>query len=329
MRHTLIWVVIYVGYSIILSIQGDLIAVMLFNIVNVALYMMAYYSLRYIQIPYLYDKNRKGLFVVSLFFSAICLYVVFRFGMHCLDGVRGMSDKIGYDLAADILVKVIRFYSPAMVLLGFESYYKGKKEQERIRKLEKEKLANELKFLKAQINPQFLFNTLNNLHSYVLHESPKAPDMILGLSRILDYVLYQSQQKHVPLSEELTAIENFLKLEEIRLEENLTLDYKVEGDVSISISPLILLSVIENTFKDVVKNEKGMETKVYIFEKVKNIHCHIFHTSKNPIDLDSKIGVGWTNIRRQLDLVYPNNHDFTIQQEEYGFELKLIIKPIV
>jgi len=143
----------------------------------------------------------------------------------------------------DYLTQTVQFYSPAMALLAWESHHERKAEQERIHQLEKEKLNTELKFLKAQLNPHFLFNTLNNLYSFVVTGSPKAPEMILGLSGILDYVLYRSQQASVPLAEEITAIENFINLEKIRYGDRLEINYQTAGNKSVPIKRALVYQI--------------------------------------------------------------------------------------
>jgi len=330
-QHILVWLGIYVVYTIILSIHADPIAIMLLNLLQVALYMMAYYLLRNVQIPYLYDTNKIGLFVASLVISSSCLYGLYRLGfVYCLEGIRGISSEARYTIFGDYLLMAIRFYSPAMALLALESYFEGRKEQVRIQRLEKEKLANELKFLKAQINPQFLSNTLNNLYVYVLNESPKAPEMILQLSGILDYLLYRSQQPTVLLSEEVQTIEHFLSLEKIRYGERLDVQFKTEGDLSIPISPLILLSLVENAFKHGASGDMDHpKMRIHIFEKNKNIHCEVWNTKSSYQDKRKdreKKRIGLSNIQRQLVLVYPQQHELNIEDKDGAFRVKLKIQ---
>ena len=330
-RHTLVWLGIYVVYTVMLSINGDPIAVMLLNLLHILLYIMTYYLLRNVQIPYLYDTNKIGLFIASLMVSSLAFYGLYRIGLiYWLEGIRGISSKGHYTLLGDYLLMTIRFYSPAMALLALESYFEGRKEQVRIQRLEKEKLANELKFLKAQINPQFLSNTLNNLYTYVLNESPKAPEMILQLSGILDYLLYRSQQPTVLLSEEVQTIEHFLSLEKIRYGDKLDVQLQTEGDLSIPISPLILLSLVENAFKHgASSNMDHPKIRIHIFEKNENIHCEVWNTkssSQGKRNDTYKKGIGLTNIQRQLTLVYPQRHELNIEEENGAFSVTLKIQ---
>ena len=328
-QHILVWIIIFVGYTFMLSINDDPYRVMLVTSLHVLLYIIAYYVLRFVQLPYLYDKNKIVLFVLSLFVSSAVLYGFWRLGLMCLEGIRGIRSQSYYIPLADYLIMAIRFYSPAMALLALESHFEGKKEKERVRRLEKEKMANELKFLKAQINPHFLFNTLNNLYSYVLTESPKAPEMILRLSGILDYVLYKSQNKTVALSEEIETIENFIGLEKIRYGERLEVDFKTAGNQTIPISPLLLLSLVENAFKHGASGDIDTpKIDIHIFEKKKKIHCEVWNTKsqyKGELNDAYKKGIGLSNIKRQLDLVYANRYTLTIDDEVDFFRVLLEI----
>jgi len=227
----------------------------------------------------------------------------------------------------------VQFYSPAVLLIAWEAHIDRKLEQERIQQLEKEKLSTELKFLKAQLNPHFLFNTLNNLYSYVVTGSPKAPDMVLRLSGILDYVLYKSQQASVTLKEELEAIENFLALEKIRYGERLEVTYVNGGDTSARVSPLLLLSIVENAFKHGASGDiESPKIKIDIQEKDKRISCSVWNTkSKHQGELNDeyKEGIGLSNIKRQLNLVYPDSHQLQIDDEVNSFQLFLNLNPLV
>jgi len=214
-------------------------------------------------------------------------------------------------------------------LMVWEAQSDRKNELLRIEELEKEQMANELKFLKAQINPHFLFNTLNNLYSYVVNESPKAPDMIMRLSGILDYVLYKSQIKQVPIREELTTIENFLGLERIRYGDRLKVEYESKGDMGTPISPLILLSIIENAFKHGASGDiESPLIKIIIKAENHQIHGQVWNTkSKYNGELNDgyKEGIGLSNIKRQLNLIYPDSHKISVIDGLDSFEVNVQI----
>jgi len=293
--------------------------------------MTAYYVLKHVQIPKLFDQGKRGLFVVSLFLLSVLIYIYWRWmGMLWIDDLVGYPNR-SFGSIGGYLHQTVQVYSPAMILLAWETYNERLKELERIERLEKEKIATELQFLKAQINPHFLFNTLNNLYSNVITKSPKAPEMVMQLSGILDYVLYKSQNKTVPLKEEVQTIEHFLGLEKIRYGKRLEVNYQAGQDMSLSVSPLLLLSLVENAFKHGASSDiDHPKIKIDIREANGKIYCEVWNTKSKyngEINDAYKKGIGMKNIRRQLDLIYPNSHQLLIDDGEKSFKVSLTIKP--
>lgn len=333
-RHTIFWLVIYFMWTYMKSTSTSFSTYLLINLVNVALYMIAYYTLKHIQIPQLYNKGKIVQFVISILISSFLLYLIWRlFGLWWIDKAKGYEDVHFYMSTVGYLTQAVQFYSPAMVLLAWESHNDRRKEQERNQYLEKEKLQNELKFLKAQLNPHFLFNTLNNLYSFVVNGSPKAPDMILRLSGILDYVLFKSQQDSVPLQEELDAIENFLELEKIRYGDRLEVNYTPSGDMTSKVSPLLLLSIVENAFKHGASGDiESPKINIEIIASQQFIKCDVWNTKSAHVgELNDayKTGIGLSNIKRQLNLVYPKDHTLLIDEQETSYRISLKINHIL
>lgn len=332
LRHTLFWLVIYFLWAFMKSGGGGYYyrTYLVVNLVNVPLYMLAYYLLKHVQIPYLFNRDKVVLFVTSLLASSVLLYIIWRIaGVIFIDELRGLKGQMRFLNFADYLIQTVQFYSPSMALLAWELHHERQRELKRIHQLEKEKITTELKFLKAQLNPHFLFNTLNNLYSFVVNGSPKAPDMILRLSGILDYVLYKSQNKAVQLKEEVNTIEHFIALEKIRYGNRLEVDFICEGNMSTPISPLILLSLVENAFKHGASGDiDSPKIKIEIVEKEESIHCTVWNTKslyQGELNDAYKEGIGLSNIKRQLNLIYPNCHKLIIEDQETIFSVSITI----
>lgn len=248
-----------------------------------------------------------------------------------MDEYFGKSYDFPFMTPGSYLLKTVRYYTPAMALLAWESHQERRKELDRMKELEKEKIANELKYLKAQINPHFLFNTLNNLYSFVVNQSPKAPEMIMQLSGILDYVLYKSQKKFVALKDEISAIENFIELEKIRYGDRLEVIFNTSGDLNQTVSPLLLLSIVENAFKHGASGDIDFpKIKITIHADESRINCDVWNTkskiSKGSLNDAYKEGIGLENIQRQLGLIYPDRHKLAIEDQNNFFNLKLSIE---
>ncbi len=330
-RHSPFWILIYIVWTFMKSGGGEKLGIyLLINLVNIPIYMAAFYTLKYVQIPYLLNKGKYVLFVLSLAFMSFVLYLFWRInGVLWMDEIRGLKN-IPFMNFLRYLTYSVQFYSPAMALLAWDNHLDKIKERERLQELEKEKLATELKYLKAQLNPHFLFNTLNNLYSYVIMQSPKAPDMILRLSGILDYVLYRSQQKTVPLKEEVETIEHFLELEKIRYGERLNVRFEAKGNLDIPVSPLLLLSLVENAFKHGASGDiDSPEIVIDLLGEEDYIGFNVWNTKskyKGRKTDDYKEGIGLSNIKRQLNLIYPQKHTISIDETETTFTVLLTIQ---
>lgn len=187
----------------------------------------------------------------------------------------------------------------------------------------------ELKFLKSQIQPHFFFNTLNSLYALTLTKSDLAPEVVVKLSDMMQYVIYEIKDQKVDLIKEINHIQNYIELEQLRHGNRIKTDLEIEGDLSgIEIPPLILLTFVENCFKHSAPNSKKINIKINF---VRN-EDFIWFTLSNPVkDNENQIpitGIGLQNIRRRLDLVYGNQYELTTKKENEKFivSLKLPIR---
>jgi len=329
-RHALLWLAFYLAFTFIMGFYGGWRKFVALNITTVILYMVAYYPLRYWQIPYLYKKGRIIWFILSMIAGAlICYYLYWVMRWTILEKIIELYPETPFQYGGAFLIRSLRYYSPAFLLLVWEYQHERKRDQFIIRALEKEKLDTELKFLKAQINPHFLFNTLNNLYSFVLTESPKASDMLSRLTGIFEYAFEKSQQPQVPLKLEVDTIADYLALEKIRYGDRLDVQYQSQGDMDLPVSPLILLSIIENAFKHGASgdiNQPKIDIDIRTIDQT--IHCKVWNTKSHEtgeINDAYKTGIGLSNIRRQLDLIYPDRHQLRIADEQDDFTLSLSI----
>ena len=328
--HFLLWLSFYVIFTFVMSYYGDWKKYLIINAFNVFLFIVAYYMLRYWQIPKIYQRGKPLLFVVSLVGSILfCYSLYWGLRMTLMQNIAPMYNEKPFVRLGEFMVRTVRFYSPSMLLLVWEYQYSRIQDQNRIRALEKEKLGTELKFLKAQINPHFLFNTLNNLYSFVVRESPKATDMLDRLTGILEYVFEGSKNDQVPLKAEVSTIEDYLELEKIRYGDRLTVNYDVSGDMDLHLSPLILLSVIENAFKHGASGDIDQPIiDITIGTKEETILCDVWNTKsahQGEINDEYKSGIGLSNIKRQLDLIYPKKYALEIDDQSKRFTFSLAI----
>ena len=187
-------------------------------------------------------------------------------------------------------------------------------------------LEAEFKFLKVQVNPHFIFNTLNNIYFLTTKNSAKAGEAILSLSNILRYRIYDKAESDSTVENEIECIKELIELEKLRNDINLEIELKIEGDHKFhKIEPLLFIPFIENAFKHCksVKDKKNIKIHFQLFEN--SIHFNCFNTSL-PSDLKKDLsgsGIGLTNVRNRLKLIYPNKHHFLITETSTSYQVDL------
>lgn len=201
-------------------------------------------------------------------------------------------------------------------------------EQELLR----EKLQSELNFLRAQTNPHFLFNTLNNLYVLARKKSDKTADAIMMLSQIMRFVLYECRAPRIAVGEEAQVIKDYIELEKLRYNQRLQVDYATEmDDPNTLIAPLLLLPFVENSFKH---GASGTTGNVVIHIDLALRDRTLVFNVKNTVDADEDVpasgqntgGIGMKNVQRQLDLLYPGHYELYTKREKGVFEAELKIR---
>ena len=199
----------------------------------------------------------------------------------------------------------------------------------RKKELENEKLSTELQFLKAQINPHFLFNTLNNLYYLAFVQSPNTPEVIAKLSQMMRYMIYESNHSKVPLTKEIEYMQNYISLEKLRLNDNFPVAFDVQGNVdTVRITPLILITFLENAFKHGVSNNFSA-SYVNVNIICENHQCiYTVENTKLPEKyktVTEKSGIGLKNVQRRLELSYPDKFTLHIDDNSAVFKVQLIL----
>ncbi|WP_272151198.1 sensor histidine kinase [Tenacibaculum aiptasiae] len=180
----------------------------------------------------------------------------------------------------------------------------------------------ELKFLKMQIHPHFLFNTLNTLYGFALKKSENAPNMILKLSGLLDYILYQIDKPSVFLKNEIEHIDNYISLEKMRFQDSLNIHFhkEIEYD-NVKIPPMLLLPFVENAFKHGVQINGVLKVDLSIKTSQNSLEFNIQNPMKNISS--SKKGIGLENIKKRLEMLFQNHYFLNITQENNIFKIEL------
>lgn len=238
------------------------------------------------------------------------------------------DDTWMYSFRFELKTFVAAFFVTAFVgLIKFvEDYFEL---DARSRELENRQLTSELRFLKAQVNPHFLFNTLNNLYYLAVNQSDQTPEVIAKLSGMMRYMIHESNAEKVPLNKEVAYMENYLDLEKLRLNEEVPITFEVDGSIEgTRIAPLILITFLENAFKHGIGNAT---LNSWITVSLRVTEGTLYYKVANSIvgQADKTVreasGLGLANVRRRLDLSYPGKYelDVTEDTERYRIHLKI------
>lgn len=294
---------------------------------------MFYAIIVYVNILYLipnYLSQKKFfsyfvfLFALSLLITPIKLFI-FHFKWNSYPDLQSM-------LHAD----QVRYYAMSLTAAGFSTILKiigdWFKHQRVQQDLEKQNIQSELRFLKSQINPHFLFNTLNSIYALSLKKSDKAPEIVVKLSEMLRYMLYECNEKSVALNKEINYIENYLELERLRHGDNVDIKFQSSGNPeNLSISPLMFVPFLENAFKHGANNhlDKGF---IDVRLEVLNSQVKFMVENSKPQAIphqEHKLrsgGIGLVNVKRRLKILYKDKHNLNIQEKPNSYAVMLILE---
>jgi two-component system LytT family sensor kinase len=290
---------------------------------------LTYFVFYYI-IPLYLDRNQVGKLVGLTVLAFAIITVLYRLLIAwvyyptfapeapqiILWNIRGLVLTL-FDLfitvAAATTIKMIRLH------------YKSREFEQQ---LQREKLQSELNFLRAQTNPHFLFNTLNNLYVLARKKSDRTPDAIMMLSKIMRFVLYECRAPRISVADEAKVIRDYIELEKLRYNDRLQVIYREELDEpEAAVAPLLLLPFVENSFKHGASATTGDVTiSIHLLLRGKRLSF----TVENTVDADARPaaagGIGLKNVQRQLDLLYPGQYQLSAGREDGQFKVRLEIR---
>ena len=295
--------------------------------------LLATYAFIYVVLPRFllkrnYLKLATGILIISIFLVGAG-YFIHQQVFPILDAVFHFSNGTGkIFLWASInfgLLNTPKVIAAATIIKLLKRWWLKQKEKER---LEKEKIDTELELLKAQIHPQFLFNTLNNIYSFALTSSPKSPQMLLKLSEILSYSLYECNDGRVPLEKEIKMLKDYMMLEQIRYGDKLEMNMQVKGDTGLQmIAPLLLLNFIENSFRqcnDTKMEQRWIDLEIIIQDGI--FFMQLLNGKSAALVSNTEDDEHLVQVKKRLQLLYPGKYKLKIVEEPEIFILKLEIE---
>ncbi|WP_373512181.1 sensor histidine kinase [Persicitalea sp.] len=288
-----------------------------------------------IWIPRLLFQNRTAWFIllnvaavlfVSFLVERVEIWVNLRENMEAAfkavrnSGVMRREDSLDYFSLLTALMIIGVSTSVAAV-------QKWQHDAELRQKLERAKTESELSFLRAQINPHFFFNTLNNIYALTVIDVEASREALHKLSRMMRYVLYDSQQGTVLLSQEIAFAQDYIKLMQLRLTDKVTVQLTPPHPMTdVPIAPMLFLPFIENAFKHGVSATQPSRIEIVIRQDGHKIHVEVKNTlfsEKKSTHLEESNGIGLVNTRRRLDLLYPGRYELDVQEDRRENEYKV------
>jgi hypothetical protein len=294
--------------------------------------LLAFFYLNYfVLIPKLYSNKKYMAYVASLILIFILTEALSR--MAIPEHFRPMrAPHGGFEpghrpppFRSLLLLDASRHFFLFLFVVFFSLMFKIK---EQWKKSQKEKTDAELNFLKAQINPHFLFNTLNSIYYLAIDKSDYTATAVVKLSGMMRYVLSEANQEFVSLDKEINYINDYIELQQLRLGHTVKLDYKVKGNLNgKKIAPLVLMPFIENAFKYGVNPEENSDIQILIEINEKSINLSVTNKKvQTTIEKQVKSGLGIENTKLRLQLLYPAAHFLRIDNNEDEFIVSLSIQ---
>lgn len=331
--HIVFWCGVLLFYTYFFGINtSDFNYVLSFSVFLMPITIATTYIFIYKIIPkYLITKRYMLFGLYSLYTIIISSYLIVLSIFYGLVYLSNFKYSKMAPISKSLLFVTIAVYLVVIIVSAFKLLKLNLKHTEETKKLETKILETQLKlkeqelnYLKMQIHPHFLFNTLNTMYGFALKKADETPEMILKLSNLLDYLLYQVNKPFVSLTDELNHINDYIELEKMRFNNSLKINFKTDNiSENIKIAPMLLLPFIENSFKHGSLKNGILRININLFCKNKSIHFEIKNTNNN--NETSTKGIGLENIKKRLDLLYKNQHVLDINKNQSIFRVILIL----
>ena len=322
--HITIWATFWVVIGIPLSFGRHFFNISLW----VPVFILFSYPLVYGAIPHLLLKGKVSLFfLLVLAWAVVGLYIDSTYRSYI---IIPLQEAMGLDkifsrgpMPSCYLCMTTSAASP--MIIKFFKLCTIKQQDWML--AQQEKLTTELQLLKAQVHPYFLFNTLNSIHSFSMDNSPKTPGLILKLSSLLSYMLYDCKSEEVRLAKEIENMKNYIDLEKERYGNKIEVSWSVDGNSKDKfISPLLMLPFLENAFKHGLAEQiEKPWLSIDLSIRSDSLRCKIAN-SKNEFVPYRENGIGIANVKKRLEIIYSGKHELKLNDEGNFFVVSLLVK---
>ncbi len=326
--HSLFWLALFFLLVILDTTSQNMFFVIVVEMITLLFYAaVVYFNMLYLIPNYLSEKKflvYGSLLVLTVLIITPIKMLVLYFAFTYLP-----------DLQAQLLIDQKWFFLTTFIIAGGSTVVKiisdwARYQRDR-KELQTQTMQSELKFLKSQINPHFLFNTLNNLYALTLKKSDKAPEIVIKLSEMMRYMLYDCNEKRVMLSKEVNYIQNYLDLETLRQSPQARISFKVEGKAGdLKIAPLLFIPFLENSFKHGLNSSisKGFVDIMLKIED-KQVDFKMVNSKADTLPMQTHKrsgGIGLKNVRRRLQLQYPEKYELQVEDSPNAYSVRLALE---
>lgn len=332
--HLVFWSAVLVFYTLFFGYKSvDYKITFSFVIILLPVTIITTYFLNYVLIPkYLFEKRYAKFFLYFIYTLIVSFYIEMGTIMLIFIAVAELNISELHPSNTNAILLIAGMYVVVFLGVAVKLVNHYTRSQVEIEKLKKEKIEAELKFLKSQLHPHFLFNTLNNLYALTLERSDKASDVVLKLSELLDYILYKCNAELVSLGQEVKQINNYIELEKLRFGDRLYVDFSpFQFTPTAMIPPMLLMTLVENSFKHGVSNTM-LRSWIKIDLKLEHdqLIFNIMNSKQNVVDAkpEKAGGIGLQNLQNRLSLIYKDNYTLRIEEKKSSFGVRLVIKSL-
>ena len=292
--------------------------------INFLLLIGFFYLNYYVLIPQFYLKKKTATYLILVFGSFVAITIISNAFIHSFIIQSNSNLRPGPLIFGPA---ILFFVVVLFVSLGLRMNFEWKRAEEEKIEIEKGKLNAELSYLKAQVNPHFLFNTLNIIYTLATMRSDQTAEAVMKLSKLMRYVIVDVQTPFVPIEKEIGYIENFIELHRLRLAENNQINFHISGNqTGLQIAPFILIPFVENAIKhgtstiepmiiEIAIELSGNELRFWVKNDKLNITSHSYDST----------GIGNENTMKRLEMIYKKNYTLQITEADKTFEVKLNI----
>lgn len=324
-QHVLFWCLSFLILANVLKVSAEIkrIDLVYTTIFHIPIFLTVYLNLK-ILFPVFLEKGRYflyGVFVLSATILGSGFYLILFDSW--IDFVFPGYYFIAYYGFWDITLYFFIYIFTTSLFRLARGYFK-------LQEIEKEKTISELKALKSQINPHFLFNSLNSIYSLARKSSDVVPQKIIQLSDLMRHIIYESDVDFIPLGKEVEMVKNYYELQNLRTVEHDKIKLEVLGDIKgKKIAPLLFLPFVENSFKHGLKGgaEKAfVQIKIEVSGKIINFEIENSKGKLNASDISGYNGIGIDNVKKRLDLIYPGLHSLKISDNHNTYKVLLQVQ---